>query len=193
MLTVKVLQVISSFPPAYSYGGALQVSYHISKELVERGHEVTVFTTDVYDANSRLAFEHNPEHMDGITVYHFRNLSNNLASKNLSLAPTMPFALRKHIESFDIIHVGEYFSFQAVLVHHYATKNGTPYVIQPHGSLVRMIDMQNLKRVPLNKNQPKKIFDVLFGHSMLKDAARIISTSRIESDHFRDGVCRFSI
>jgi glycosyltransferase involved in cell wall biosynthesis len=188
---MKVLQVISSFPPAYSYGGPLSVTYRVSKELVRRGHDVTVFTTDVYDSKSRLAFQQNPAFMDGIEVYRFRNLNNRLASKNLTLAPTMPFALRKHIESFDVIHVREYFSLQAALVHHFAVKKSIPYVIQPHGSLVRIIDTQNSKRVLLNKNQPKKIFDILFGRSILKDASKIIATSRIESDHFQDALVDF--
>ena len=188
---MKVLQVISSFPPAYSYGGPLSMTYLVSKELVRRGHDVTVFTTDVYDAKSRLTFQQNPMDMGGIKVYHFRNLSNRLAHKNLPIAPTMAYALRKHIESFDLVHVREYFSFQAALVHHYAIKKSIPYVIQPHGSLVRIIDTRNSERILFNKNQPKKLFDILSGNSILKDASKIIATSRIESDHFRDAFVDF--
>ena len=188
---MKVLQVISSFPPAYSYGGPLGMTYLVSKELVRRGHDVTVFTTDVYDAKSRLTFQQNPMDMGGIKVYHFRNLSNRLAHKNLPIAPTMAYALRKHIESFDLVHVREYFSFQAALVHHYAIKKSIPYVIQPHGSLVRIIDTRNSERILFNKNQPKKLFDILSGNSILKDASKIIATSRIESDHFRDAFVDF--
>ena len=181
---MKVLQVISSFPPAYSYGGALRVTYGASKELARRGHNITVFTTDVYDANTRLTFEHNPVYTHGINVYHFRNLSNALAHKNLAIAPTMAFALRKHIESFDLIHVHEYFSFQAALVHHYATRQEIPYILQAHGSLPRITREHNSKSALLSKNHPKKIFDLLVGYSMLKDASKIIATSRVESDQF---------
>jgi len=192
VLRVKVLQVIGSFPPAYSYGGPLGVTYRISKELVRRGHDVTVFTTDVYDAKSRLTFQQNPMIMDGINVYHFRNVSNYIAvHQKVVAAPRMAFELSKRIKDFDLVHLREYFSFLAPAVHHYAIKESTPYVIQPHGSLVRMIDKQNSKRVLLNKNQPKKIFDILFGHSILKDASKIIATSRIESDHFRDAFSDF--
>ncbi|MGA3198636.1 MAG: glycosyltransferase [Halobacteriota archaeon] len=183
---MKVLQVISSFPPAYSYGGPLSMTYQVSKELVRRGHDVTVFTTDVYDAKSRVAFQQNPMDMDGIEVHHFRNLSNRLAHKNLPVAPTMAFALRKHIESFDLIHVREYFSFQAALVHHYATRKGTPYILQAHGSLPRITREHNVKTALLSKNYPKKIFDLVAGYSMLNDASTIIATSRVESDQFTD-------
>ena len=48
--TMKILQVISSFPPAYSYGGPVQSSFELSRGLVKNGHEVTVMTTDVYNS-----------------------------------------------------------------------------------------------------------------------------------------------
>lgn len=183
---MKILQVVLHFPPAYSYGGPLGVAYDVSRELVKRGHEVSVFTTDVYDAKSRLEFQENPMVMDGIKVYHFRNLSNHLAHKNLAIAPSMGFALRKHIGSFELVLLHECFHFQAALVHHYATKKSVPYILQAHGSLPIIAEKQNMKRILLNKNQLKKVFDIFFGYSILKDASKIIATSRIESDQFQD-------
>jgi glycosyltransferase involved in cell wall biosynthesis len=190
---MKVLQVISSFPPAYSYGGPLGVTYRVSRELVRRGHDVTVFTTDVYDAKSRLAFQQNPMDMDGIEVYHFRNLSNLLAHKNMAMAPTMGVKLRKQIANFDLVHVREYFSFQALLVHHYAKKKNIPYILQAHGSLPRSVQRQNAKAPLLSKSQPKKVFDVLFGHSLVRDASKIIASSRIESDQFETAFADFPL
>ncbi len=190
-IEVKILQVSLRYPPAQAYGGVPNTAYLISRELVKLGHDVTVFTTDAYDANSRLAPRNNVPLARGISVYRFRTLSNYLAYRNVPIAPAMAFALRRHIESFDLVHVHEYFSFPAALVRHYATRKRVPYVIQPHGSLVRTIDMQNSKRVLSNKNQPKKIFDILFGHAILKHASKIIATSRIESDHFRDAFVDF--
>jgi glycosyltransferase involved in cell wall biosynthesis len=180
---VKILQVISSFPPAYSYGGPLGVTYRVSKELARRGHQVTVFTTDLYDSKSRLPFERNPVTVEGIEVYHFRNISNYLAvHQKVVAAPSMALELRKRIESFDLIHVREYFSFLTPVVHHYATKKNTPYILQAHGSLQRTFDKQD--SAYSSKKLAKKVFDVLFGYSLLKDAASIIATSRIESDQF---------
>ena len=42
---MKILQVI----PAHAYGGTVEVPYRLSKELVEWGHEVTVYTSDGLD------------------------------------------------------------------------------------------------------------------------------------------------
>ena len=50
---MKFLQVIPAFYPAHAYGGTVEVAYHISKELVRRGHEVTVYTSDSLDKYHR--------------------------------------------------------------------------------------------------------------------------------------------
>lgn len=50
---MKILQVIPAFYPAHAYGGTVEVAYHISKELVRRGHEVTVYTSDSLDKYHR--------------------------------------------------------------------------------------------------------------------------------------------
>jgi len=51
---MEILQVVPYFPPAYTFGGPVKVVYEISRELAKRGHDVTVYTTDVKDFNSRL-------------------------------------------------------------------------------------------------------------------------------------------
>jgi glycosyltransferase involved in cell wall biosynthesis len=190
---VKILEVSLRFPPAYAYGGVPRTAYLVSKELVRRGHDVTVFTTDAYDAKSRFAFQHSPMLTDGIKVYHFRSISNYLAYKNLPLAPTVARALNKYIQSFDLVHLHEYFHFLAPLVHHYTTKKNIPYILQAHGSLPRSVQRQNSKTVLFAKSQPKKVFDALFGHSIVKDASRIIASSIIESSQFTNAFADFPL
>ena len=46
---MKILQVIPAFYPAMAYGGTVTVAYHLSRDLVRRGHEVTVYTSDSLD------------------------------------------------------------------------------------------------------------------------------------------------
>ncbi|QYZ78451.1 glycosyltransferase [Methanofollis formosanus] len=170
---MKILQVISSFPPAYSYGGAVKVSYEVSKELTKRGHEVTVFTTDTLNSQSRI--NESVTHMEGINICRFRNLSNNLAAKNLAIAPGMALSLRKIVKEFDVVHIHEYRSFQAIATCHYAKKYNIPYVLQPHGSLPRIIE----------KKGQKKFYDEIWGNRMLKDASQIVAVSRTEAEQFK--------
>ena len=172
---MRILQVISSFPPAYAYGGPAKVAYEISKELVKKGHEVTVYTTDVHDAHSRFKYDNNPMRVNGIEIYHFKNVSNELSHRNLAAAPMMALALNRNIKDFDIVHLHEYRSFQAILVHHYAKKYGIPYILQPRGSVPT-----------ISKSKQKKLFDALFGRSIFRDASKIIASSKIESDQYRD-------
>jgi len=47
---MKILQVSPCFYPAWAYGGPVPIVYHLSQELVKRGHEVVVYTTDTFDA-----------------------------------------------------------------------------------------------------------------------------------------------
>lgn len=173
---MKILQVISSFPPAYSYGGPARVAYEISKELVKRGHEVTVYTTDVYDACSRFKYDNNPMWMDGIEVYYFKNVSNKLAQrKNLATAPMMAFALNKNVEKFDVIHLHEYRSFQAIFVSHYAKKYNIPCILQVHGAVQPIFQRQGLK----------KIFDLFFGYKILRDASKVIALTETEAEQYK--------
>lgn len=171
---MKILQVISSFPPSYSYGGALKVAYGISKELAKKNHNVTVYTTDVYDSNSRLQYKTNPEIMDRIKVYHFRNISNTLSRKNLTCAPLMFFSLKNKIHDFDIIHLHEYRSFQAMFVYWCAKKNNIPYIVQAHGSVLPFAGKERLK----------KLFDFLWGKKILGGASKIIALTKTESDQY---------
>jgi len=172
---MKILQVINAFPPAWGAGGPARVAYEISKELVKRGHEVTVYTTDVYDAYSRLKYKRNPMNMDGIEIYHFKNLSDKLAWKNIPIALGMAPVLNKNIKEFDVVHAHLYRCFQGILVHHYAKKYGIPYVLQPRGSVPT-----------ISKSKQKKLFDIFLGRSIVKDASKIIASSQSESDQYLD-------
>jgi glycosyltransferase involved in cell wall biosynthesis len=179
---MKILQVINSFPPAWATGGPAQMAYNISKELVDRGHEVTVYTGDVCDATSRVPQARQPTEMDGIQLYRFRNLSNRLAYKNVPLTFGMALALRSNVDKYDVVHAHLYRCVQSIFVHRYACKRDIPYILQPRGALPL-----------LSKSRPKLVFDKLFGHSIVRDASKIIASSRIESGQFRDVFVDFPV
>ena len=43
---MKILQVTNFFKPSWESGGPARVAYGLSKKLIERGDEMTVYTTD---------------------------------------------------------------------------------------------------------------------------------------------------
>lgn len=171
---MKILHVLSSFPPAYAYGGPVESSYNLSKNLVDHGHEVSVFTTDVYDADSRLTDYRDPEFKDGIRVRRFRNLSNRLAwSANISTAIGIWPALRTEMNDFDIVHLHEFRSFEAAIASYEASRQDIPLVLQPRGSVPRT-----------SKGFQKATFDRLMGKDIIENADRIIASSTVESSQY---------
>lgn len=171
---MNILQVVPYFVPAWNYGGPLQVAYGLSKELVKRGHKITVYTTDAFNATSRV--KDKKEVIDGVEIKRFKNLSNALAFKyNVSLPLGMFPELRRTLSSFDIVHLHEYRTILNIAVHHYAKKYGIPYVLQAHGSVPRRLTKQNLK----------KLYDNLWGYRILKDATKVIALTQIEAEQYK--------
>lgn len=166
---MKILQMNPAFYPAFAYGGTVNVSYNLSKALVKRGHDVTVFTSDTIDKHTRqreLYLEH-----EGLKIHYFRNVSNLLAWHRYLLYPGLVRALRDHIQEFDIVHLHDYRCFQNIVAAHYAKKYGVPYVVQPHGSLPNHFGKQKLK----------KLFDIAWGEDILQNAEGIIALTYLEA------------
>jgi len=106
----KILYVIPYFAPAWSYGGPVKVSFDFAKELVKLGYSVTVVTTDVLDSKQRVKKLH--EKIEGINVIRFKNINNKLA-KNFNFYTPIGLVkwLKKNIQSFDIVHIHEFFRY----------------------------------------------------------------------------------
>jgi glycosyltransferase involved in cell wall biosynthesis len=173
---MKILQVIPSFPPAYAFGGPVNVVYNVSKMLVKRGHEVVICTTDAKDFGSRI--EGNPDGIDdGLEVHRFKNVSMTLVKKfKLFVTPQLALFLKKGLKRFDVLHLHEYVSFQNIVAYHYARSYGIPYILQAHGSLPRIGNWRRLKW----------IYDLFFGHRLLRDASKVIALSEVEAQQYRN-------
>ncbi|OGO20956.1 MAG: hypothetical protein A2Z15_02870 [Chloroflexi bacterium RBG_16_50_11] len=171
---MKILQVIPYFYPAWAYGGPPRNAYGLCKELAKRGHEVTVFTTDVLDGRNRI--KERRETADGIEIRRFRNWSNYVAFRHrIFLSPGMISAMRKDLKSFDIVHLNEFRTLQNLMAHHYAMKYEVPYVVQTRGSLINVAAKQGLK----------SLFDAIGGRTLLRDASRLIALAPLEVEQYK--------
>jgi glycosyltransferase involved in cell wall biosynthesis len=171
---MKILQISNFFKPFWETGGVTKVNYEISKNLVHRGHDVTVYTTDGYIPNFEIR-KNRPVDVDGIKVYYFKNLFRTFIKRvNLTAPYYLPFVLRKEIRNFDVIHIHEHRSLLAVCVHYYAKKYEIPYVLQSHGSVLPHFQKQGLK----------KLFDLFFGHKILQDASKLIALTDTEAKQY---------
>jgi len=182
---MKILQVTPIFIPAQS-NGLKAVSHNISKALVKKGHEVTVYTTDVDGKGSRLENIQGIKNIDGVNVRYFINLSSLMAFKfRLYLPMGMASIIKKEIDSFDIIHLYDFRNVLNIIAHHYAQKYSIPYVLMTCGATPRVGG--KLKR------SIKALFDVAFGHRILKDAAKVIAVFPEIDEYIQMGVERDNI
>jgi glycosyltransferase involved in cell wall biosynthesis len=161
------------FYPAEAFGGPVKVAFDVGRELVRRGHEVVVFTSDAKDLENRLDVER--DEIEGMQVYYFRNLFMSLVKwSKLFITPDLPKKMMSDLKSFDIVHVHEYTTYQNIVVHHFAKKFGVPYVLQVHGSLPK-----------IGKQARKWIYDAFFGSTLLRDASKVIALSEIEAEQYK--------
>ncbi len=166
--------MIPYFYPAWTFGGPVKSVYELSRELVKKGHDVTVYTTDVCDRVSRSDVKKNrPVQVEGIRTYYFKNISKALAyDHKLFFSPSLLSVIRKDISEFDIIHLHEYYTFQNIVTHYYAKNYHVPYVLSVRGSLCPKVRKQ--------KAPYKQVFTYFFGRYILRDVSIAIALSKEE-------------
>jgi len=177
---VRVLQVLGGFFPA-RFGGTMSLCHRLSKELVNREHEVFVYATDA-DIGSRLKDVQGVKAVDGIKVRYFRNISNWLTIKfDIPLPLGMGSTVKREIGGYDVIHLHVFRGFHNMVVHHYARKYNIPYVLDAHGSLPRTVVGGG--RV---KWLVRWLFDIAFGYRILRDASRVVAETEVGVNEYKE-------
>ena len=172
---MKILLISATFFPR-KFGGITLFTYNLAKSLVRKGHEVTVYTTDVNDKNSRHHDVRGVKNIEGIKVRYFRNISNSLAYDNQYLPIGMISTMKKEINNFDVIHLNNFRTILSIIVHHYSLKTHVPYVLEVNGGVQPTGQKLGLK----------KIFDKLFGYRILTDANRLIAGCETEINEYKE-------
>jgi len=171
---MKILQVINAYYPPYSSGGAAFVAHNISKALARKGHQVTVYTTNVLSRDKLFTFRRNSYLKNGVKVYYFSNTIYK-PSIHIYFSKELLDAIRKNIVEYDVIHLHEYRSYIGIITACYSKKFGVPYVLQAHGQLPEIGAWRELKR----------LFDIFFGYRLLRGASRVIALSRVEAKQYK--------
>lgn len=168
---MRILQVCPKFDH-FVASGSTKVAYDISRELVRRGHSVTVYTSNMRDKYNKMDVGY--EKIDGISVYRFQSVGT-VATREMKIfvTPEMIPKFERETQSFDVIHLHEYQSFQNMVAFHYAKKHCVPYVLHAHGSIPR-----------IGRKRRKWLYDVVFGHRLLRDASRVIALSEVEAKEY---------
>lgn len=143
---MHIVQVTPYYAPAYAFGGVVRAVEGVTRSLIQRGHAVTVLTTDALTSTARHPGPLT-ETLDGARVIRARNASVALRGRlNLST----PFGLRQFtdvIAAADIVHLHELRTLEAQIVVPLAARSGVPIVLSPHGTLDRGTGRPMLKRL----------------------------------------------
>ena len=163
---MRVLQVISYLNP--KIGGDVNVISNLSKQLVKKGHDVSILTTD-FQFDKEFAKDNQNEGIEIIPFHCIINVS------SFFYSPAMKAWVKENIKRFDLIHLHNYRSYQNNVIHHYAKKYNIPYILQAHGSVLPFFAKQRLK----------KLYDFIWGHGILRDASKVIALTTTEGEQYQ--------
>lgn len=130
---MKLLHVVSSYLPAVRYGGTIVSVHGLCRALVDRGHDVHVYTTSV-DGRCDSDVPHDqPVDIDGVKVWYFRSRG----LRRIYRAPDLAKALAAHAGEFDVIHTHAIYLWPLWVAARAARRAHVPYVVSPRGMLER--------------------------------------------------------
>ncbi len=157
---MRILQVSPYYPP--HIGG---IEFHVealSRKLVEAGHEVVVFTSNVPGSRSR-------EVVDGVEIHRFTPL---FAPLNNPVMPGMFFKLLSS-DDFDIIHTHGHFHISSTFALLSRVFRRRPVVLTSHGALLNLRGWRKVVEIVFNKT---------IGRWTLKSVDKIIALSATQAD-----------
>lgn len=130
---LRILHVSPSFYPAHVYGGPIQSTFHLCRQLAADGHDVRVITTNASGPNEVLDVDTRGEVevAEGVRVRYFRRVFSENASVELLRA--LPSA----VSAADVVHLTGVYSFPTFPALLACRSSGRPLVWSPRGSLQR--------------------------------------------------------
>lgn len=169
---LRILHIVPYFNPAWAYGGPVRVAYELNRRLVERGHEVLIYTTDALDSNDRSPA--GLQVVDGVNVRRFPNLSNRMAWNRLFVPMGFGRGLADLMPDFDVIHLHEFRTLQNIWALPGLRKHKLPYIVMPQGGLPP----------ELGRTLVKYVYDALYGRPLLRGASRLHALTEMERQQY---------
>jgi glycosyltransferase involved in cell wall biosynthesis len=172
---MRVIQVAIGFYPSQIWGGFPSVVASFSKGLIQRGHQVTILSSNILDYRKPMKPDTFEGEWDGIPVVYLKAHWRGRRSDSMGFI-WMPalWRYRHLVRDADVVHIHGYRTFMFVGAGLLAQRYKVPYLIQPHGSLPPLFGRVRLKR----------LFDYSIGPYILRRAAAGIALSDSEIADF---------
>jgi glycosyltransferase involved in cell wall biosynthesis len=170
---VRILHVVPTYLPATRYGGPIYAVHGLCRALVQRGHDVTVFTTNVDGAVESPVPVNADVLLDRVRVRYFSS-----ELRRVYFSRGFKRALAAEVKTFDVIHLHSVFLWPTYAAARAAEAANVPYVISPRGMLVPELIRERSRWM-------KAIWLRLFERRTFANAAAIHLTSRREEEDAR--------
>jgi glycosyltransferase involved in cell wall biosynthesis len=167
---VRILHVVPTYVPAWRHGGPVLAVHGLCRALAARGHQVTVFTTNVHGSGTLDVPVGRPVGVDGVEVRYFPVRP----PRRLYRSPAMKRALRREVAGFDLVHLHSVFLWPTFAAARAAERAGVPWVLAPRGMLVGDL----LRR---RGRMRKRLWILLVERRTLARAAALHATSELEA------------
>lgn len=178
---MKILHVAYIYPPTFNVAdGITNVVYYVTKELVKKGHKVTVFSSNMLDLHGNASCQNGHYSFDGVDVYYLKSI---LRAKTIIITPSLLRLLSNEINKFDILHIHDARSFQGISAATFSEIFNVPYIFQPHGSY--LTPMKSIIDSSRSKNILKTSIDTLLSDRIVKNASKIIALTETEAQQYR--------
>lgn len=181
---MRLLCVIPSYWPAVQFGGPVITVHTLNKNLVKKGIDITVYTTNVgLDTTSmsgsvqyRTYDTRWDAEIDGVKVTYFfyTKLFDLFAETGWQFSLPMAKALNNNIKDFDIVYIVSTWNFPVALGAYFCRKYKIPYIISPRGQLYN--------EVFKNKFIKKSLYHFFILKRDLQNASAIHYTTEDEAE-----------
>jgi glycosyltransferase involved in cell wall biosynthesis len=176
---LRILQIIPSYFPAIKFGGPIQSVHQLIKELVNKGIQVDVMTTDAglsQEQRKKILRQAQDDEekwndVDGVRVKYLPFLG--YEHYNFSLQ--MIKEVWKIINYYDLVHITAVWNFPVLAGSLISLIKKKPYIISPRGVF-------HQEALSSKSTLTKKFYFILFAKQYLKRAAGIHYTTTVEKE-----------
>lgn len=161
----KVCHVFPFFSIRY-FGGTCDWMYKLTKAQVKAGMFPEILT-GTYRFDDELA-----KSLAGVKITVCRSY---LDKAGFSLMPGLFRFARRAVQSYDVVHMHVFRSFQNAILYFYCRHFGIPYIVDAHGA------------VPYHRRKPiiKRLFDLLIGRRMLEHAKLVVAETAVGVQEYK--------
>lgn len=163
---MRILHVTQTYHPFLERGGPTVKVRSIAEGLAKRGHQITVLTSWY-----GRPFAARQVQLGGVEVIYLKPFATYRA---MTFNSGLLKFCKKRLRDFDLVHIYGIYDLLGPTVAHYCHKYGIPYILEPIGML-KPIDRSFFM---------KRVWHFIFGRPLLRHAAFLLATSRLEETEF---------